>query len=143
MKKILLALTLATLTAACADAPTAPARAAAPEAASASTSSAFNMTAVLEGAPQYPGGNWYFGAHLQNQSSTNIFDYYFTWTQGLTVLKEGYGMHTLTMSDYDVDPDFDLYVEVTGPDGHDWSQLTLWVGPWEVDGTRTVTCLSC
>jgi hypothetical protein len=143
MKKLLLAAVLAGFTAACSDAPTAPARAAAPEAPSTSHSSAFAVTLELQGAPQYPGGNWYFGAALENHSSNDIFDYYFTWTSGLTVLKEGYGMHTYTVSDNDVGPDIDIEVEVTGPDGNAWDQILLGVGPWTTSGTRTITCYSC
>lgn len=143
MKKILLSLALAALAAACADAPTAPARAAAPKAASASTSSTFGITAELQGAPVNPGENWYFGVEMENYSSTNIFDYYFTWTDGLTVVKEGYGMHTYTLSDQQVVADIDLVVEVTGPDGYAWSQIQLGVGPWTTAGTRTITCYTC
>jgi hypothetical protein len=144
MKQILLSLALAVLAAACADAPTAPASAAAPgAAASASTSGTFAITAELQGAPLYSGDNWYFGVEMQNYSSTNIFDYYFTWSDGLTVVKEGYGMHTYTLSDTQVVSDIELTVEVTGPDGYAWSRIQLGVGPWTTGGTRTITCYTC
>jgi hypothetical protein len=143
MKKILLSLALAVLAAACADAPTAPARAAAPEAASASTSSAFGVTAELQGAPVHSGENWYFGGILQNPSSSNIFDYYFTWRRGLTVVQEGYGLHALTIPDVQVVADIKLTVEVTGPDGYASSLIGIAVGPWTTGGTRTVSCYTC
>jgi hypothetical protein len=143
MKKILLSLALAVLATACADAPTAPARAAAPEAPSASTSSTFGVTAVLEGAPVHSGENWYFGAPLANPSSSNISDYYFTWTRGMDVLQEGYGLHALTIPDVQVVADIELTVEVTGPDGYASSYIALGVGPWTTAGTRTVTCYTC
>ncbi len=145
MKKILLSLALAVLAAACTDAPTAPAaaRVAAPEAASASTSSSFGIAAELQGAPVNPGENWYFGVEMENYSSTNIFDYYFTWTRGFTVVQEGYGLHALTIPDQNVVADIDLTVEVTGPDGYAWSQIQLGVGPWTTAGTRTITCYTC
>ncbi|HEY0019582.1 MAG TPA: hypothetical protein VGC13_24985 [Longimicrobium sp.] len=143
MKKILLSLALAALATACADAPTAPARAAAPEAASASTSSTFGITAELQGAPVNPGENWYFGVEMDNYSSGNIFDYYFTWTRGFTVVQEGYGLHALTIPDQQVVADIELTVEVTGPDGYASSLISLGVGPWTTAGTRTITCYTC